>query len=253
MSDTPPEIYEEIEIRPLRFFPALGIFAIAGGIMIAMYYGLFPRWLGRYGPINGYIFSSIAGLLTILFLSIALYYYKTDKNMPATWENLQIRFNLKKLTWHDWKWIFILFIPTFLLPLGLGMLIQWIIGNFTISIPFPGNYEAQAIVSLMNPTFYQGILLFILIVINVIAEELYFRGYVYPRQEKEHGKWTWVIHSLMWWIIHAHNWFNFPTILFNSLLIPLLWHKTKNTTATIVSHFIGNVTSIVIMYILLLF
>ena len=71
----------------LRFFPALGIFAIAGGIILAMYYGLYPRWIGRFGVINGYIFSSIAALLTILFLSIALFYYKADKNMPATWEN----------------------------------------------------------------------------------------------------------------------------------------------------------------------
>ena len=166
---------------------------------------------------------------------------------------LRIRFNLKKLTWHDWKWILITLVPTFLLALGLGMLFQWLISNFNLSIPFPGNYEDQAIESLMSPTIFQGVMLFFLLVINVFAEELFFRGYLYPRQEKEHGKWTWVIHSLMWWIIHAHNWFNFPTILFNSLLIPLLWHKTKNTTATLVSHFIGNATSVAVMYILLLF
>ncbi len=219
---------------------------------MAMYYGLFPRWLGRFGVENGYIFSSIAALLTIIFLSFALFYYTGDKNHPATWEILRIRFSLKKLTINDWKWILIALLPTFLFAVGLGMLLHWLIDIFSYSIPFPGSYEVNAMESLMKPTVFQGILMFILLVVNVLAEELFFRGYLYPRQEKVHGKWTWVIHSLMWWLVHAHNWFNLPTILFNSLLIPLVWHKTKNTTATMISHFIGNVTSIGVLYILLL-
>ena len=253
MNEIPPKPYEEITVKPLKFLPALGFFLIVAAIMIAMYYVVYPRWLGRFGAVNGYIFSSLAALFTVLFVSIAFFYYLGDKNHPATWEVLRIRFSLKKLAWNDWKWILIIIIPNILLTFGLGTLFRWLIDVFNISIPFPGNYESSTIESLLKPTIFQGVMMLALLLVNIAAEELFFRGYLYPRQEKVHGKWTWVIHSVMWWLVHAHNWFNFPTFMFNSLLIPLVWHKTKNTSATLISHFIGNATSLAVLYILAYF
>ena len=97
MNESNQELFEEMHVKPLGFFLALGSFAIPTGIMVAMYYGLFPMLLGRFGKPGAYYFSYIVALLTILFLAVALFYYRGDKNVPATWENLRIRFSLKKL------------------------------------------------------------------------------------------------------------------------------------------------------------
>jgi membrane protease YdiL (CAAX protease family) len=252
MTESTPKIHEEMESKPLKFFPALGLFAIPTGIMIAMYYGLFPRWVGRFGAVNGYFFSFIVALLTIFFVAISLFYHESDETHPATWERMKTRFNLKKLTWHDWKWIAITLIPMFPLSIGMGMLNEWLLDVLNISIPWSGIYEQQANNDLLSPNAFQVTMMIVVLLVNIPAEELLFRGYLYPRQEVVHGKWTWVIHGLMWWIFHCYKWFSLPTIFFNSLLIPLLSHKTKNTTATMVSHFIGNAASIAVGYILLL-
>lgn len=252
MTESSPDIHVEMEVKPLKFFPALGLFAIPAGIMIAMYYGLFQMLLGRFGKPGAYYFSYIVAFLTILFLAVAMFYYRGDEDVPATWENLRIRFSLKKLTKNDWKWILITLIPIIPLTIGMGMLNTWLIDVLNITIPWSGIWENQVIDPDVFPTVFQIIMMILLLCVEVTAEEVFFRGYLYPRQEKVHGKWTWVVHGLMWFAYHAYKWFNMLPFLFNSLLIPLLWHKTKNTSASMISHFIGSAVSIAVGYMVLL-
>ena len=243
---------ENESLKPLGFWKSVLYFGIAAVIMAAMYYGLFLRWRGRFGIVNGYFYSFIAALLTILFLSIALFYQESDEKNPATWQRLIVRFNLKKLKRHDWKWVFIslgLIIP---ISIGMGILNGWLLSVLKIPIPWAGIYEAEANAELLFPTAFQVIMMFVVILLTVLAEEMLFRGFIYPRQESLYGNWTWVVHGLMWWAFYAFRWFNLPSILVSSLLIPFLWHKTKNTTATMIAHFIGSMANIGVGYILLL-
>lgn len=253
VNEIPPEIHIEMKIKPLRFLQSLPYFGIALGLMIAMYYALFPIWIGYFGVVNGYFYSFIAASLTLFFIPFALFYYESDEENPATLKRFQKRFHLKKLTWQEWKWILITIVLTIPLTIGMGFLNDFLIRTFNISIPWSGKYEILANIDLLTPNGFQVIMMIVVLLVNIPAEELFFRGFLYPRQEVVHGKWTWIIHGLLWWGYQAYKWFRLPTFLVNSLLIPLLWHRTKNTTATMVSHFIGNAVSIAVGYILILF
>ena len=41
------------------------------------------------------------------------------------------------------------------------------------------------------------ILYAIVLSFNIFGEELWWRGYILPRQELSHGRFTWVVHGLM--------------------------------------------------------
>jgi membrane protease YdiL (CAAX protease family) len=43
-----------------------------------------------------------------------------------------------------------------------------------------------------------AILFIVLLFFNIAGEELWWRGYIFPRQEKTYGRWTWLIHGLLW-------------------------------------------------------
>lgn len=74
-------------------------------------------------------------------------------------------------------------------------------------------------------------------VLNVIGEELWWRGFIQPRQEPVFGASTWIVQGLLHGLFHV----SFGTgLLF--VLIPVLFtipwavQRTRNTTAGIVIH-----------------
>jgi membrane protease YdiL (CAAX protease family) len=44
---------------------------------------------------------------------------------------------------------------------------------------------------------------FVFYVLNVVGEEVWFRGIVLPRQELAFGRWTWVVHGALWAAFHG--------------------------------------------------
>ena len=53
-----------------------------------------------------------------------------------------------------------------------------------VGAPLPGNWSVF-------------ILYAIILSFNIFGEELWWRGYILPRQELSHGRFTWLIHGLI--------------------------------------------------------
>ena len=100
-----------------------------------------------------------------------------------------------------------------------------------MGIPLSGNWWI--------PAYYLAVLL----VGNIAGEELWWRGYLLPRQELVHGASTWVVHGVLWAAFHLF----FQTTAWDMIrMIPtccalaFVAQHTKNTWPGIVGHTFGN-------------
>ena len=83
----------------------------------------------------------------------------------------------------------------------------------------------------------------IILVLNIGGEELWWRGYVLPRQELTFGKATWVIHGISWSAFHL---FMQPTLWdtvrmsITGVALAFVAQHTKSTWPGIIGHSFGN-------------
>jgi membrane protease YdiL (CAAX protease family) len=83
----------------------------------------------------------------------------------------------------------------------------------------------------------------VMLVCNIGGEELWWRGYVLPRQELAFGRAAWVIHGICWSAFHL---FMQPTLWdtvrmsVTGLALSFVAQRTKSTWPGIVGHSFGN-------------
>jgi membrane protease YdiL (CAAX protease family) len=83
----------------------------------------------------------------------------------------------------------------------------------------------------------------VMLVCNIGGEELWWRGYVLPRQELAFGRTAWVLHGICWSAFHL---FIQPT-LWDTVRMPItgvalsfVAQRTKSTWPGIIGHSFGN-------------
>jgi membrane protease YdiL (CAAX protease family) len=83
---------------------------------------------------------------------------------------------------------------------------------------------------------------------NILGEAFYWRGYIFPRQFLSFGKYTWLIHGLLWWLFHLPMGLN---LMFT--LIPIIFittfvvQKTRSTWSDIIIHGAVNGTGFIMV------
>ena len=81
---------------------------------------------------------------------------------------------------------------------------------------------------------------FVTLFFNIFGEELWWRGYLLPRQELVHGSSTWIIHGVLWTMFHAFKYWELAAILPASLALSFVAYKRKNTWPGIFTHLTVN-------------
>ncbi len=76
---------------------------------------------------------------------------------------------------------------------------------------------------------------------NILGEELWFRGYLLPRQKLVWGPKTWIYHGIFWGLFHVplYPW----TILYllpTTLTVSFAAQRFRSTWAGFVVHYLGN-------------
>ncbi|WOE76469.1 CPBP family intramembrane glutamic endopeptidase [Alterisphingorhabdus coralli] len=86
------------------------------------------------------------------------------------------------------------------------------------------------------------------LLVNIGGEELLWRGYALPLQERYLGKWAWLVNGLCWnLLVHAFMRWNVLTLMPVSLIIPFLVQRYRNIWIGIVIHGVGNALVLVIL------
>lgn len=95
----------------------------------------------------------------------------------------------------------------------------------------------------------QGVLPLIPIVLalNILGEEVFWRGMVLPRQGLRHGQRTFLVHGAIWALSHAFQYWLLPPILVGSVTLAYLVQRTKNTWVGILAHLLNNALPLAIV------
>jgi membrane protease YdiL (CAAX protease family) len=222
-------------LKPMPLWESLLLFGVPTVLLFAATHVMIPflhKWSGLPQVVCWFICGGVIVFIPLFIFSFI--FFKKEGNQFSS-HRLKERFRLKPLTMTDIVWISggiaVISILTWVIMLLGGKFIP----GFSPSPSFlqigPVTKETVWILAAWIPLFF----------FNIFGEELFWRGYIFPRQEAEHGKQTWWIHGTFWMIFHLSFGLNLlltliPIIYIQSFVV----QKTKNTYSGILIHGIIN-------------
>jgi membrane protease YdiL (CAAX protease family) len=246
-------------LTPLPLWQALLLFGIPAVLFrLALYNG--TGFLVTHG-ISEAVAVFSAFLIPSILLVVAAFAALRIDGYAHSWPVIRDRFNFRRVTWRGWLWALggalFAFVAEQLLAFASAALVR-------IPIFTPPSY-----LSFLNPTVRQSLSSFLgvslrgnwtflvlftaLVVVQVTAEECWWRGYIFPRQEQVYGKWTWLVHGALWTAFHAvfYPW-NVVVDLVFCTTVAFIFQRTKNTWVTLVVHLLYNgLTPILLLLVVL--
>jgi membrane protease YdiL (CAAX protease family) len=240
----------EIRPAPMSLPKSLGFFATPWLLFIIAVYAVIPA-LGRANvPLFGNFFISLAIPLGLLLLA-ALVAYRRD-GWPWTWSEFRCRFRLEPMRGTTWLWAIGLSVFMFLGQGFLDFTSAWI---QTIA-PIPDTLARMFKISTgefmgvpLAGAWWMVLAYLAYIVINVSGEELWWRGYILPRQEASLGKWAWLVHGILWNLFHSFFYWELIMLLPGCLALSYVAHRSRSTWPGIIAHFASNIPGLVIIVI----
>jgi membrane protease YdiL (CAAX protease family) len=226
---------DDRQLKGLGARQSLYIFGIAGFVLYLETYFLIP-WLSETTGIETVVFwFLVAGLGMFLPLLIVAYLMLRSEgalNKPGL---VHGRLRFKKIRRHDWLWIFGAILAIGCLSMLVMKLLEMISGPFDQQPPFM-QFEP-----LSSGRYWILLAWFPYWILNIMGEEILWRGVIFPRQEIVFGRYAWIFHGFCWSLFHIpFGWQLFltmlPILFFQSLAV----QKTKNTWAGVLIHAVIN-------------
>jgi len=234
-------------LKPLQIWKAILLFA---GTSIAIYIGLYtvlPVLQSKGLTFLSCYLICFYTTFSIMFLLAFVFYWSEGNDL--TLDAFKYRYRLEQVNQRTWLWAFGLFAFGIVTMFGFSF-----IGKLLASIPLltpPGYFPSEinplkaAIPNTFMGTEVHGqwgyaIGYFVGWFFNIFGEELLWRGYMLPRQQLQYGKWTWIIHGLLWTGWHFFWKWNLLSILPIALAIPFVAQKTRNSWIGIIAHGLLN-------------
>ncbi|HEY71602.1 MAG TPA: CPBP family intramembrane metalloprotease [Anaerolineae bacterium] len=219
-------------VKPMKLWQSLLFFLLPGLYGVFAFYVLFPI-LVRWGMPEEFAYGTQMLSVFLLLILAAIIGLRND-GWSLHWETAQDRLRIKGMDGTAWKWTLIFLFLSLLLGFLLNMLGQFVFEKIGFTAP-------DADIPLTNIPFMVIVLIF-----NIICEEIWWRGYILPRQELEHGKWAFLVNGILWACFHLFKWWAVPLMLLRNWMVPLVAQRTQNTTPGIVMHFISNGISVLL-------
>jgi membrane protease YdiL (CAAX protease family) len=213
-------------VRPMRLWQSVLFFSVPGLFGVFAHYVLSPL-LTRMGfsEENSYNTAHLAVFMLLLFLTIIAL---RVEGWPLSCATLRERLRFKRMDATAWKWTLSLLVLYLLLGFLLNMLAQFVYDSLSFWPP-------DADIPLTNIPF-----LLVVFAINILSEELWWRGYILPRQELEHGRLAWIVNGILWSLFHVFKWWAVPFLLLKQWMLPFVAQRTKNTSPAFLIHLTSN-------------
>ena len=236
-------------VRPMPLWMAALFFGIpALVIRIFLYLGIPLLMSTGMHLFDAWLPCSIIPLGLLLIAAIVAYRVESPSFSRSAFQE---RFRLTPMRGKAWLWIISGFLVAFLGNGALSFTARWIAGIPIFAPPAALAYlDPRATPQLSYTRFMDVPLLgnwwvlvtvFLLLVVNIFGEELWWRGYILPRQELSHGKGAWIAHGLLWTLFHVVF---YPWVLLSylpvCLTISFIAQRLKNTWPGIILHFAIN-------------
>lgn len=215
-------------IKPMPLWQAALFFGIPA-VLFALNY----RLIAVVGLSRNSLTLSAVGLLGpyVLLAVASLVAYRMEGNAWGM-DELKERFRLHRVTGGTWLLAAILLV--------LSLLANWLLVAIRQMIFSPtGIPDMGFAVDVVSGNGKWLVLLGMLtqVIFNVVGEEMWWRGYILPRQELVHGKYTWLIHGTLWTLFHVYQWWDLAALLPVCLAIAYLAQRSKSIWPGLAVHF----------------
>ncbi|HEY47893.1 MAG TPA: CPBP family intramembrane metalloprotease [Anaerolineae bacterium] len=212
--------------KPMRLWQSFLFFMIPGLYGLFAQYVLMPS-IVQLGMSEEYAYNAVH-LTVFIGLFVATILALRVEGWPLSWISIKERLRIKRMDSTAWKWT----LPFMVLYLVLGFLLNTFAQFVYEQLGF---WPPGADIPLTNIPY-----LLIVFTFNIFSEELWWRGYILPRQELEHGRYAWLVNGVLWSLFHLFKWWAVPFMLLKHWMLPFVVQRTKNTTPSIVIHFVSN-------------
>ena len=232
-------------IRPMRSAESMLVLAVILLLGLACFYGLRaalePAGWASY---PAYLASLSVAFVAMLVWAVAAY---LAEGHPRTLRGFLQRVRLEPVGPRVLLWGLgagvVMFLSTALFSplLARATSAGWL--PLPAGIPDYLNPAKQQSLALLKEQFIsQGILPWIpiVLILHIAAEEIFWRGMVFPRQEVQHGKRTYFVHGLIWAFSHLLQYWMLPPILIGSLALAWTVQHMRTTWVSVVAHLVNN-------------
>lgn len=223
------------KLRPMGLTGSLLSFGLPALLQGAIFWVLAPR-LDRAG-LHPLALFALMGLPLVGCLAAAMVLVRLE-GFP-----FRERLRLGPMGRGGWMWV---------LGLALGGLALYLGGVQLVNVLLP-NAEMPPVFTrvLGDRTTFLGFPLkgswwllgvwFLFYLVNVLGEELWFRGAVLPRQELAFGRWTWALHGVLWAAWHA-SFFAADALVILPQALAYAWvtQRTRSTWPALAAHGLLN-------------
>ncbi len=246
--------------KPLYWAGSLLLFGLPALIFFAASHVVYPRLL----YLNWSAFDAMILTLTVplaLFVPLTVYCCWRD-GYPLTGAAFWARTRFQEFRLRYLGWVLLIVLVSVLLGGLLLPLSAWLVHNGYVTIPAyvpPFLNQVSGSATLGDPNAWaafvggpiQGnwrvvVLYALFFFFNIVGEELWWRGYVLPRQISAFGRWAWLIHGGLWALFHLFKWWDVLTILPTCLIIAYVAQRMRSTWPTLIAHAFINVGGLVI-------
>lgn len=244
------ECTQIVEIKRMSIPVQLGHFIIPALMMIYSMYIFVPFALNHgLTEYESFIISYTIPMALLFVYAIVIYKYKDNRRSMVGFLK---RYRITKLTIKD---VGIGIVIYLIAMVGYGLFS--IIGKTLIEnglMPLPNNipniidpripFSLIGLESMITePLTGNGMVIWsysIMLFFNVVGEELFWRGYMLPVQEKTFGKITWLVHGLLWTLFHGFKWWDLAGLLPVCLLIAFIAQKRQSIWPGLIAHMLFN-------------
>lgn len=226
--DSKEKIMQTENIKPMPFWQSLVFCGVPALVAALGQYVLYPFFTSlELSYETAYHYQMLVVFTFLLIASIVAYILEGN---PLEWPSIKHRFRLHGLDRIGLKWTFTGIVTQAALSV-VSAILAIRVYDFLDFIP-PDIFPPGIFVNI-------PLMLFVLFM-NVIGEELWWRGIILPRQELQHGRFTWAIHGVLWAFFHAFKWWAVPFMLFTTWIVPFISQRNKNNTPGVIIHFMIN-------------
>jgi membrane protease YdiL (CAAX protease family) len=238
---------DPLRIKPLGWAPSLGIFTVTAGMIYATHYIFAPWFKQATGEpyLAGYLIGWIGNMGIVFTLSLVAYRLE---GRPFAWRAFSARYRLDRMPREDWLWALALILAVVLSSILFAFTSRWLIAiPFLAPHPaFPPDYVSGRVVPgtlfemplrgewWLIPVYFAGWFL------NIAGEELWYRGWMLPRQEAAFGRGAFLVNGLMFTFQHFLYPWNFLVLLPGVLFVVWVVQRRRNTWLTIIQHGLMN-------------
>lgn len=233
----------------------LATFILTSMLITCSIYLLIPFIMATYKLSFAVTYLGCFYIPFVLLFLLALVLYKAEGNL-FTPHNFTERFRLHKIDRKTAIWLGVFFIIILIGYFAAAFLSQLISDNISfLSVPdfFPAglNHNKELVKGYffdieLKGKWWFALIYFIGWFFNIFGEELLFRGFLLPLNEKSFGKQAWIFQGILWGFWHLYWFWQFiPLTIFVSLPLLFVTQKTKNTWVAIIIHGLLNFVPLV--------